>query len=390
MQRTGGRLRSPLRRVAVRAYWLLTAAALLLLLFTVLTPQGRTAFHTALFVTQTLDVPVKPQSWFTGEPVRYETIYGSAGGDEVADVYRLPDGKPRAAVVLSLGGGPTGLDDPRVVNLGNALARAGYVAMLHWSPNIGLHADVHPSEPQKLVRAFRYLAGQDYVDPERVGLGGFCIGASFALVAAADRDIRDRVSFVNAFGPYFDAESLVLQAASRSVLYGGERTAWEPHPLTQRVLATELIQTLDDPSHADILTRHYLEGQPVTPAEWDALSSSARTLARLMDGVEPREAEALYAMLPADFREELARLSPSNHIDDVRARLLVMHDRNDLMVPVAESRRLVEATRERGNVHYTEFVAFDHTTPGEGGLLTTLRQAARLYRHMYDIVRIAA
>lgn len=67
-----------------------------------------------------------------------------------------------------------------------------------------------------------------------------------------------------------------------------------------------------------------------------------------------------------------------------------MHDRYDLMIPVAESRRLVEATRERGNVHYTEFVAFDHTTPGEGGLLTTLGQAARLYRHMYAIVRIAA
>lgn len=131
------------------------------------------------------------------------------------------------------------------------------------------------------------------------------------------------MSFVNAFGPYFDAESLVLQAASRSVLYGGERNVWEPHPLTQRVLATELIQTLDDPSDADILTRHYLEDQPATPAEWDALSSSALTLARLVDGVEPREAEALYAMLPTDFREELARLSPSNHIDDVRARLLV-------------------------------------------------------------------
>ncbi|MDE2836085.1 MAG: hypothetical protein OXL97_01045 [Chloroflexota bacterium] len=390
MQLTGGRLRCPLRRVAVRTCWILTAAALLLLLFIVLTPQGRTAFHTALFVTQTLDVPVKPQSWFTDEPVRHEIVYGPADGDEVADVYRLPDGRPRAGVVLSLGAVPTGLEDPRVVNLGNALARAGYVAMFHWSPNIGLDADVHPSEPRKLVRAFEYLAGQDYVDPERVGLGGFSIGASFALVAAADPRIRDRVSFVNAFGPYFDAEALVLQAASRSVLYGGERIAWEPHPLTQLVLATELIQTLDDPSEAALLTRHYIEDQPASPAELDALSSSALTLIRLMDGVEPGEAEELYAMLPADFREELARISPSNHIDDVRARLLVMHDRYDPMVPVAESRRLVEATRERSDVSYTEFVAFDHTTPGEGGLFTTLGQAARLYRHMYAIVRTAA
>ena len=56
------------------------------------------------------------------------------------------------------------------------------------------------------------------MDWERVGLGGFCTGASLTLVAASDPRISDRVHFVNAFGPFFDAELLLLQVASRGGL----------------------------------------------------------------------------------------------------------------------------------------------------------------------------
>ena len=222
--------------------WLFQALVLLgalLTLFIALTPQGRAGFHTGLFVLQVLDLPVKPQGWFTAEPLRHEAHYPSSDGTAVADVYRPPDGQTRAAVVLFLGANAAGRDDPDVINLGHALARAGYVAMFHWSPTMALQANIEPAETGNLVWAFQYLAEREYVDPQRAGLGGFCVGASFALVAAADPRIRDSVYFVNAFGPYFDAESLLLQAASRSVVYDGQRTPWEPDRLTLRVLANE-------------------------------------------------------------------------------------------------------------------------------------------------------
>ena len=365
-------------------------AVLLLTLFIILTPQGRAGWNTALFVSQTLEVPIKPQSWFTDDSLRQEVHYLTPDGTAMADVYRLTDGKPRAAVLLSLGANEMGRDDTSVINLGHALARAGYVVMFHWSPTMGLHANIDTAEPEKLVWAFQYLEERDYVDRDRVGLGGFCVGASLALVAAADPRINDRVHFVNAFGPFFDAESLLLQAASRAVVYEGESTSWEPDPLTLRVLASELIETLDNSSDADILTRFYLEDQAATQAELAALSPSGRTVISLLDGVEPHEAEALYLTLPSSFQEDLARISPSTHVGELRARLLVMHGRYDEVVPAAESRRLVEATRDRLDVRYTEFVAFDHLLPGAGGVFTRLGQAVRLYRHMYDIIRIAS
>ena len=109
----------------------------------------------------------------------------------------------------------------------------------------------------------------------------------------------------------------------------------------------------------------------------------------MLAGVEPAEGVSLAATLPSSFHEDLDRISPSSHVSDIKARLLVMHDRDDLLVPAAESRRLLEATRDRGNVRYTELLAFDHTFPTGGGILTILGQAAHLYRHMYEIIRIA-
>ena len=386
----GGRLKRMTRKTTFWIFRLAVLTASLLALFVVLTPQGRTGFHTALFVLQVLDMPVKPLSWFTDEPLRHEVYYQAPDGTKVAEVYRVPDGKPRAAVLLSLGITDQGFNDRNAINLGKALARVGYVVMFQWSPGMGLERSIDPTVPDNLVSAFRYLEAQDYVDSERVGLGGFCVGASFALIAAADAGINDRVHFVNALGPYYDAETLLLQAASRSVVYRGEHTPWQPKSLTMRVFANELIRTLDHPHDVELLTRHYLEGPPAGPEELNALSRSARQVVQLMDGVEPNEANALYATLPADFHEFLAEISPSTRVADIKARLLVMHDRNDLLVPAAESRRLVEATQGRTEVHYTELLAFDHITPSPGSIFTLLGQAARLYRHMYAVIRIAS
>ena len=360
----------------------------LLILFIMATPQGRTGFNTVLFVMQVLDLPIKPQSWVTAEPLRHRVEHG-LDGTHVAEVYRPPGDGTRAAVLLSVGATTEGLDNPAVVMLGDAMARAGYVTMLHWSPAMGLESNMDPSEVTALVEAFVYLEGLEYVDPERVGIGGFCVGASLALVAAADPKIRDRVDFVNAFGPFYDAAALLRQAVSRTVVYDGETTPWQPDPRTLQFLATELIENLDNPSDVQILRHHYLDDQPSSTIEPDRLSSHGKVVARLLEGVEPYEAEALYEMLPPALHEDLAMISPSTHVQGLRARLLVMHDRYDEYIPAAESRRLLEATEDRLDVYYTEFIAFDHLLPDDDGILSQLREAYVTYRHMYSILRIA-
>ncbi|MBU18099.1 MAG: hypothetical protein CL725_10430 [Chloroflexi bacterium] len=372
--------------VAVRrAFLAVVVIGSLLTIFIAATPQGKAGFRAALFVPQVLEVPFKPQPWLASDPVRHEVTYPQEIGTGVADVYRIPDGEPRAAVLLFLGANAAGRDDEDVVNLGNALARGGFAVMFHWSPTMALQHNIDSVEIDNLVRAFQFLEQQDWVDSKRVGIGGFCVGASFSLVAAADPRISDRVRFVNAFGPYFDAEDLLLQVVTRSRLYQGVRTPWQPDSLTLEVFANELIETVDDMADIDLLTKKYLtgelrDGQPAT--------SAGQTVDRLLEGVSLREAAGLYATLPEEFREAMDQISPSRYVDDIKAELLVLHARDDELVPSAESRRLSEAMADRGDVRYTELLSFDHVRPAGGTDTWQLfKEGFKLYRHMYGVMR---
>ena len=52
----------------------------------------------------------------------------------------------------------------------------------------------------------------------------------------------------------------------------------------------------------------------------------------------------------------LKEISPINHVDRVRAPLMVLHGATDPRVPIAETEQMVEALRERGMpVEYTRF-----------------------------------
>ena len=368
---------------------LLSAA---LAMFVAFTPQGKTAFHTALFVAQVLEFPVKPQSWFTVDPLREVVTYPRPNGEGVADVYRLPDGKPRATVLLFLGANAAGRDDEDVVTLGNALARAGVVTMFHWSPTMALQYNIDPNEIENLVWAFGYLQGQSFVDPDRVGVGGFCIGGSFALIAASDPRIREDVAFINAFGPYYDARDLLLQVATRSRYYQDNVEPWTPDRLTQKVFVNELVEAMEAPGDQAMLVRVFVDNVQASQQELDLLSVQGMAAYKLLSGVESmEEAERLYLMLPAEFRGMMSIVSPRSHVADLRGQVLILHDRNDDLVPSAESRRLSDQLKESGsNVRYTELLNFEHVRPTSGGgIKDFITEGYKLFRHMYSILRIA-
>ena len=70
---------------------------------------------------------------------------------------------------------------------------------------------------------------------------------------------------------------------------------------------------------------------------------------------------------------------------------MILHDRDDRLVPAAESRRLAGALEKRGDFRYTEVLAFEHVTPTSGGGLWQLaKEGFKLSRHMYGIIREAS
>ncbi len=117
------------------------------------------------------------------------------------DFYRPSAGGPHPGIVVCLGVVPFGVDHPQVPRLREALARAGFAALLYWSPAMR-DFRLDPGDVEGIALAYRWLIEQPFVAPARSGLFGTCVGGAFALMASASPHIRDRVGFVGAYAPY--------------------------------------------------------------------------------------------------------------------------------------------------------------------------------------------
>jgi len=263
-----------------------------------------------------------------------------------------------------------------------------------WSPAMR-DRRLDPEDIGDIALAYQWLVDRPSVDAARSGLLGTCVGGSFALMAAASPLIRDRVGFVAAFAPYSSMWTfgLDIACATRSCGDGwdGEdsREPWPVDPLTRDVYVRSLTAVLD-PCEADRLRAAFLErpaSEPVSPrgestaspttapaapttsitptgVALGELSDSGRAIYPLLEGPSADEAAAVLRSLPPGLRQLLDALSPLAYLPNLRAPLIAFgQDRDDLVIPVGESRRLRAALAARSGVHYTEFGLFQHADP---------------------------
>ena len=309
-------------------------------------------------------------------------------GSGIADLYMPAGDGAHGAVLLFLGVNPAGRDDPRVVGLAEGLAQSGVIVMIPWSETM-TEKKVSANEIDSLVHAYTYLLARERVDPERSGMGGFCVGASFATVAAQDHRIRDRVQFVNFFGGYYDASDLTASVISSSRFYGDVIEPWSPARLSVEVVASHLIDGLPDSGERALLERVFVERDAIVDESvLLTMTAEAQAAHRLLSGVSLPEAQELISQLPDSMRTKLDAISPATRIQDLNARVLIMHDREDKLVPSEESRRLSDALSERGGIYHTEFSLFQHVDPTRPvSPPIYAREIFKLYLHMYNVLR---
>ena len=376
------------RRLGKRLAIGFAALVALVALWFAVTPEGRLAWRTVLFIPQVVGtLPVNPQPWVMGTPTRDEVFHEISTGRGSADLYAPAGDGVHSAVLLFLGVNPAGRDDPRVVGLAEGLARSGAVVLIPWSEGMTSQR-VTAQEVDDLVRWFEFLLEHERVDPQRTGVGGFCVGASLVAVAASDARIRDDVQFVNFFAGYYDARDLIAAVLSNSRYYDGDVRPWTPADLSKRVVTAQLIEEMENPAEIELLTGMYVTKDTFFDrTELSRLSEEAQITSRLLSGVSTEEARELIEMLPPSTLNSLASISPSSSIEGLRARVLIMHDREDNLVPAAESRRLADALAERGDFTHTEFSLFQHLDPTKPvGPAEYVRELYKLYRHMYMVM----
>ena len=103
--------------------------------FTRATRPIRTVARAAIFFLKVFPMlPSRPVDWVTKPPVMEKVRYPTRCGQAEGDLYRPRACGPHPGIVVCLGVVPFGVDHPQVAVLGKALARAGFAALLYWSP----------------------------------------------------------------------------------------------------------------------------------------------------------------------------------------------------------------------------------------------------------------
>ena len=357
---------------------------------------GSLALRTALLVPHILpSAPVRPLGWFTPTPVVETVQINWSTGSAMADLYRPNDDRVHGAMIIYLGVLPAGREDPRLVRLGDGFARIGIVTLIPESPNLKA-GKISEEEIEELIAAFDLLSELEYVDPDRVGVAGFCIGASMAMLAAQDERIRDRIAFINNFDGYLNLEEFVVSIATRSIrpeppTAEEQREPWEPAPNVTRILVDHLVATLGAEKDRE-LTLSLLDAGSATQEQISELTPNAQTILRIMWAEDAAEARKLLSDLPPDARALMERLSPDTNLDRLKTKMFIMHDRNDTTVPFVESRRLARALDELGRPSvYTEFDLFKHVDPVQPLEPTKMvGEISRLFWHIYSFLGVIA
>ena len=364
---------------------------ILLILGTAVWPIGHAAASAALLLPEFFpNAPVRPLEWVTPAPTRSTVRLRYDGRLAVADLYAPSSSGRHGAVVIFLGVAPAGLDDPRVVRLGESLARIGVVTLVPQSQDL-VDSKVDPGEIDELVSAFEYLQQRSDVAPRRIGFAGFCIGASLAVDAAEDPRINRSVALVNSFTGYYNLSTYIVSIVTHSIEPfppdGQGRQPWNPAPNATEVLDDHLISLDSNPAERQILSAAAHEVHAPRPAMAN-LSPTGRTIWELINTKDPAVASHLIGELPPDGQAKLQRLSPSSNIADLHAKVFAMHDRDDPTVPYVQSRMLVAHLRP-GQGEYDEFRIFNHVDPTAATTLPIfVHDAAQLGWHMFQIIEI--
>lgn len=283
---------------------------------------------------------------FAPEPARTSVSFRMEGHAATGDLYLSPAGA-RAGLLLLPGAAEEGKDDPRLVSFARTLARARFAVLVPDLPSFRSLL-VHAGNIQEVADAAAWLSSRPDLAPGgEVGLAAFSYAAGPAILAALTPEIRERVSFILAVGPYYDLPQVLTFFTTGWFRLDGRWRYLEPNAYGKWVFVLSNLPRIS-PQDREIVRR--MAGRRMNDPGADLsdlvprLSPAGRDLHAFATNTDPRAAPRLMQRLPPEIRRDIAALDLANKdLSRLKARLLLVHGTDDAIIPFSQSVELSRA-----------------------------------------------
>ena len=277
-------------------------------------------------------------------PVHY-TIEGRSGS---ADLYLPGEGMPEAGIVLIPGAVPEGKDDKRLVKFAEGMARLQFAVL---TPELSDYREleIRTRQVTQVADAFRYLVNRQDLSPGgRAGIGAFSFAAGPAILAALEEDLRERVRYIFAVGAYHDLRRTIRYFTTGYFEADGKARYVEPSDYARVVFAytaLDHVSDLDDRATLKAMLDAKVENASADvsgPAS--GLGAEGQSVYGLLTNTDPDAASELIDRLPPETRTLIDALTLADKaLGGLPARLILVHGKNDPLIPYSETIALSRA-----------------------------------------------
>jgi pimeloyl-ACP methyl ester carboxylesterase len=322
-------------------------AAVALSLTGCISPESREASR----VLSDIDAGAAPSELkaATPLPLRQTVTYEIAGRAYIADLYD-PLQPVGAGLVLVPGFTPDGKDDARLVNLALSLSRARFLVLV---PDLRGPREmrVRLEDSRGIADAAIHLAQMPVLKGQGgVGVAAISYAAGLAVLAALESDAQPSIRFLVSIGGYYDTAALAIFVTTgkyRTSSAGPWRSGRPERAAKWFFLAgsIDLLDDAGDRAALQAIAERRLDGMDGSVSDLAIrLGPEGRSLLELIENRNPDRVQALLAKLPERIRAHLRCLSLRNYdLSSLAGRLLLVHGREDTMIPYTESEALAAA-----------------------------------------------
>jgi len=259
-------------------------------------------------------------------------IQHTPAGDEYHVYY--PRGKSLRTVVIVYGMTIEGEHDGRLLKFARSCANAGLRVVVPHLPGL-MDFIVAPGDLRRLERILSNL------EPEKgtgVALIGFSTGGSYALLLAANPDIKDKIGPVILFSPIYDARDVAERLHAPAEPAPQSSKEWDQFYWAQYVIAYRNRARLE-------LSHAVVEALEIFLADYDRHEVEVKRVF-YQNHIAPCHLNERKDLLNEGV--DLETLSARGHLAAIQSPVFIMHDAADRVVPPDHSRRMHAELAQRG------------------------------------------